>query len=383
MVPSMPDYHSMSAMSQHGPVAAMSGYYSPGPVLVNPPHLPTYSYGIPPSPLPFPGYPAPLLHSHASLPMVGAKQPPGLRRAGSINAKIFNAEARRPFSQPRGEAELVAHHYGYGHPGPAAPIAGNCPPGRFGTFDEASAVNHLRKNQLANEENFIEKIKDWETSTQQNFNVAKIEDAGELPGLMIEEMMESASLVQGGEEETEQGLLLEEKSVVSQGAVAAVKAKAPLKWRQATPLNTAVLFVPQQEAWIVERMGKYHKTLEPGMNVLVPLMDKVKYVHSLKEITVDIPLQIAVSSDNVTIKIDGIMFLNITDPIKASYEVEDPEYSMVQLAQTSTRAEVAKIGVDDIYKERETLNSAIMIRINLASESWGIVCLRYEVRDIN
>ena len=97
MVPSMPDYHSMSAMSamsQHGPVAAMSGYYSPGPVLVNPPHLPTYSYGIPPSPLPFPGYPAPLLHSHASLPMPGAKQPPGLRRAGSINAKIFNAEAR-------------------------------------------------------------------------------------------------------------------------------------------------------------------------------------------------------------------------------------------------------------------------------------------------
>ena len=115
-----------------------------------------------------------------------------------------------------------------------------------------------------------------------SFNVAKIEDAGELPGLMIEEMMESASLVQGAEEETEQGLLLEEKvtsisyiiirsiskyyvstvfrciqSVVSQGAVAAVKARAPLKWRQATPLNTAVLFVPQQEAWVVERCGKW------------------------------------------------------------------------------------------------------------------------------
>ena len=114
------------------------------------------------------------------------------------------------------------------------------------------------------------------------------------------------------------------------------------------------------------------------MNVLVPLIDKVKYVHSLKEITVDIPMQIAVTSgnfslyyfyflhtpltDNVSIRIDGIMFLNITDPIKASYEVEDPEYSMVQLAQTSTRAEVAKIGVDDIYKEREALNSTVMIR---------------------
>ena len=86
--------------------------------------------------------------------------------------------------------------------------------------------------------------------------------------------------------------------------------------------------------------------------------------------------------DNVTIKIDGIMFLNITDPIKASYEVEDPEYSMVQLAQTSTRAEVARLGVDTICQERETLGRAVMVRVNTASEPWGIVCARYEVRDI-
>ena len=80
---------------------------------------------------------------------------------------------------------------------------------------------------------------------------------------------------------------------------------------------------------------------------------------------------------------DGVMFLHISDAYKASYEVEDPEYSMIQLAQTSTRAEVAKIGVDDMYKERETLNGAIMVRINQASEAWGIECVRYEVRDIN
>ena len=98
------------------------------------------------------------------------------------------------------------------------------------------------------------------------------------------------------------------------------------------------------------------------MNVLIPLIDKVKYVHSLKEITVDIPQQTAVTSDNVTITMDAVMFLHITDPYKTSYEVEDPEYSIIQLAQTSTRAEVSKIGVDDIYKERETLNSAILTR---------------------
>ena len=118
------------------------------------------------------------------------------------------------------------------------------------------------------------------------------------------------------------------------------------------------------------------------MNVLIPVIDKVKYVHSLKEITVDIPQQTAVTSDNVTINVDGVMFLHITDPFKASYEVEDPEYSMIQLAQTSTRAEVSKVGVDEIYKERESLNTAIMGRVNGASESWGILCVRYEVRDI-
>ena len=129
----------------------------------------------------------------------------------------------------------------------------------------------------------------------------KVEDEGELPGLMIEEMMESASMVNGGNEEN-----MKEKvdnqvngSVLGDGqftAALAVPQKAPLKWKQSTPLNTAVMFVPQQEAWLVERMGKYHRTLEPGMNVLIPIIDKVRYVQSLKEIAIDIPHQTAVTA---------------------------------------------------------------------------------------
>jgi len=383
---SMSDFQSLYHQHQGTP----AGYFSPGPILVNPPHMPTYSYGIPPSPVPammHPGYLTGSGHfSHPSIPMMPMKQPQGIRRTGSINAKIFNAEARRPFANARvAESEMMyPGHYPGGVVNANFPQAQGTNPGKLRAFDEASAVAHLRKNQLANEENFMEKIKDWETSTQQNLNTNKVEDAGELPGLVIEEMLESASMVDA--ENVADGENENEKSVMhgspEEEGIVAVKSKTPLKWRQATPLNTAVLFVPQQEAWIVERMGKYHKTLEPGMNVLVPLIDKVKYVHSLKEITVDIPHQVAVSSDNVSVKLDGVMFLQITDPYKASYEIEDPEYSMIQLAQTSTRSELATVIVDDVYKDRDNLSSAIMLRINTASEAWGISCIRYEIRDM-
>jgi len=381
---SMSDFQSLYHQHQGTP----AGYFSPGPILVNPPHMPTYSYGIPPSPVP------PMMHqgymgsghfSHPSIPMMPMKQQQSIRRSGSINAKIFNAEARRPFANARiAESEMIFPGYSPGVVNANYSPAPGTNPGKLRAFDEASAVAHLRKNQIANEENFMEKIKDWETSTQQNLNANKVEDAGELPGLVIEEMLESASMIDG-ENVNEEGKE-NEKSLIhaspEEEGIVAVKSKTPLKWRQATPLNTAVLFVPQQEAWIVERMGKYHKTLEPGMNVLVPLIDKVKYVHSLKEITVDIPHQVAVSSDNVSVKLDGVMFLQITDAYKASYEIEDPEYSMIQLAQTSTRSELASVIVDDIYKDRDNLSAAIMLRINTASEAWGISCIRYEIRDM-
>jgi regulator of protease activity HflC (stomatin/prohibitin superfamily) len=142
------------------------------------------------------------------------------------------------------------------------------------------------------------------------------------------------------------------------------------------------MFVPQQEAWVVERMGKFHRILEPGLNVLIPVVDRVKYVQSLKEIAVDIPKQSAITSDNVTLNIDGVLYLRIVDAYLASYGVEDPEFAITQLAQTTMRSELGKISLDKVFRERENLNVSIVDSINKASEAWGMTCLRYEIRDI-
>ncbi|XP_034948596.1 stomatin-like protein 2, mitochondrial [Chelonus insularis] len=158
----------------------------------------------------------------------------------------------------------------------------------------------------------------------------------------------------------------------------------PLQVRQrsTTPLNTIIMFVPQQEAWIVERMGKFHRILEPGFNMLVPIIDKIKYVQSLKEIAIDVPKQSAITADNVTLDIDGVLYLRINDPYLTSYGVEDPEFAIIQLAQTTMRSELGKISLDNVFREREGLNVNIVASINKASEVWGITCLRYEIRDI-
>lgn len=162
-----------------------------------------------------------------------------------------------------------------------------------------------------------------------------------------------------------------------------------------------MLFVPQQEAWVVERMGKFNRILNPGLNFLIPIIDKIKYVQSLKEIAIDVPKQSAITlgmilfkicfkvvtwfrffSDNVTLSIDGVLYLRIVDPYKASYGVEDPEFAITQLAQTTMRSELGKIHLDSVFRERENLNISIVLVINKASEAWGITCLRYEIRDI-
>lgn len=147
-------------------------------------------------------------------------------------------------------------------------------------------------------------------------------------------------------------------------------------------MNTVVMFVPQQEAWIVERMGKFSRILDPGLNVLVPILDKIKYVQSLKEIAIDIPQQSAITIDNVNLNIDGILYLRVKDPYKSSYGVEDPEFAITQLAQTTMRSEIGKITLDTLFRERENLNLGIVEAINHASDAWGIVCMRYEIRDI-
>ncbi|KAF2893891.1 hypothetical protein ILUMI_12284 [Ignelater luminosus] len=155
-----------------------------------------------------------------------------------------------------------------------------------------------------------------------------------------------------------------------------------IRHRSSTPLNTILMFVPQQEAWIVERMGKFHRILEPGLNILIPIIDRVKYVQSLKEIAIDVPKQSAITSDNVTLNIDGVLYLRIVDAYLASYGVEDPEFAITQLAQTTMRSELGKISLDKVFRERENLNVSIVDAINKASEAWGITCLRYEIRDI-
>uniref|UniRef100_A0A671RME0 Stomatin-like protein 2, mitochondrial n=1 Tax=Sinocyclocheilus anshuiensis TaxID=1608454 RepID=A0A671RME0_9TELE len=159
--------------------------------------------------------------------------------------------------------------------------------------------------------------------------------------------------------------------------------RAQQRWASSLPMNTVVLFVPQQEAWVVERMGRFHRILEPGLNFLIPILDRVKYVQSLKEIVIDVPEQSAVSLDNVTLQIDGVLYLRILDPFKASYGVENPEYAVTQLAQTTMRSELGKLTLDKVFRERESLNSNIVHSINQASDEWGIRCLRYEIKDIH
>ncbi|NXN09973.1 STML2 protein, partial [Indicator maculatus] len=160
-------------------------------------------------------------------------------------------------------------------------------------------------------------------------------------------------------------------------------AQAPHRLNSGLPVNIGVLFVPQQEAWVVERMGKFHRILEPGLNFLIPLLDRIRYVQSLKEIVINVPEQSAVTLDNVTLQIDGVLYLRVMDPYKASYGVEDPEYAVTQLAQTTMRSELGKLSLDRVFRERESLNASIVDAINQASDCWGIRCLRYEIKDIH
>ncbi|MCH7623334.1 MAG: paraslipin [Nitrospinae bacterium] len=143
-----------------------------------------------------------------------------------------------------------------------------------------------------------------------------------------------------------------------------------------------IKLVPQQKAWVVQRLGRFNQTLTAGLHFIIPFVDKVAYRHSLKEDVIDIPSQSAITKDNVTLIIDGILYLKITDPKQASYGVRDPRYAVTQLAQTTMRSELGKITLDKTFEERESLNTNIVQAINEASTVWGIQCLRYEIKDI-
>ncbi|OZJ05000.1 hypothetical protein BZG36_02114 [Bifiguratus adelaidae] len=153
--------------------------------------------------------------------------------------------------------------------------------------------------------------------------------------------------------------------------------------RRPLPRNTVIKFVPEKEAWIVERMGRFNRMLEPGLNFLVPFLDRVKYVKSLKEVAVEVPTQSAITQDNVTLELDGVLYYKVVDPLKASYGVENAEFAVTQLAQTTMRAEIGQMSLDRTLAERAHLNANIVDAINTAAEDWGIRCLRYEIRDIH
>lgn len=140
--------------------------------------------------------------------------------------------------------------------------------------------------------------------------------------------------------------------------------------------------VPQQSAYVVERLGRYSRTLGAGFHILVPFIDAVQYKHSLKETAIDIPEQICITRDNVQVSIDGIIYLKVLDPQRASYGINDHRFAITQLAQTALRSEVGKIELDRTFEERTNINTHVVNELDKASEPWGIKVLRYEIKNI-
>src|SRR5881275_3373439 len=140
--------------------------------------------------------------------------------------------------------------------------------------------------------------------------------------------------------------------------------------------------VPQQQAWVIERLGKYSGTLNAGFHILVPFMDTVRYKHSLKEIAIDVPEQVCITKDNVQVAVDGVLYFTILNPERASYAITDYNYAISQLAQTNLRSEIGKIDLDKTFEERTTINTAVVTEVDKASEAWGVKVLRYEIKNI-
>jgi len=144
----------------------------------------------------------------------------------------------------------------------------------------------------------------------------------------------------------------------------------------------AIKVVPQQNSWVVERLGKYHASLAPGLNFLVPFIDKVAYKHSLKEIPLDVPEQVCITRDNTQLKVDGILYFQVTDPMRASYGSSNYIIAITQLAQTSLRSVIGKLELDKTFEERDIINAQVVQAIDEAALNWGVKVLRYEIKDL-
>jgi regulator of protease activity HflC (stomatin/prohibitin superfamily) len=140
--------------------------------------------------------------------------------------------------------------------------------------------------------------------------------------------------------------------------------------------------VPQQHAWVVERLGKYHATLAPGLNIVVPFIDRIAYKHILKEIPLDVPPQVCITRDNTQLQVDGILYFQITDPMRASYGSSNYIQAITQLAQTTLRSVIGKMELDKTFEERDHINTTIVNAIDESAANWGVKVLRYEIKDL-
>ena len=147
-------------------------------------------------------------------------------------------------------------------------------------------------------------------------------------------------------------------------------------------VTQAVKVVPQQNAWVLERFGKYNRTLLPGLNIIVPFVDRVAYRHSLKEIPMDVPSQVCITRDNTQLQVDGVIYFQVTDPMKASYGSSNFVFAITQLAQTSLRSVIGKLELDRTFEEREMINTQVVSALDEAAANWGVKVLRYEIKDL-
>ena len=147
-------------------------------------------------------------------------------------------------------------------------------------------------------------------------------------------------------------------------------------------IKTAVV-VPQQNAFVVERLGKFSGKLDAGFHILIPFLDKIAYKHTLKEQAVDIPEQVCITNDNVQVGVDGVLYMQVLDPARASYGIGNYMFAISQLAQTTLRSEIGKIALDRTFEERGAINANVVEELDKASEPWGVKVLRYEIKNIN